>query len=179
MQIVYLKTKLFMQEYRKLVKIASWTALLFCMLIISKYILFKKSPPYYRHYFAHEYKHYTVNQGLRQANLRPFHTITLFSSDRVSSEYSYMNIGGNIIGFIPLGVLLPIVLPFFRRWWRLILAVFIISLSYETVQLLTGVGIFDVDDLLLNTTGGIIGFILFAIARRLLAEPNETAIQAH
>jgi glycopeptide antibiotics resistance protein len=168
-----------MQEYRKLVKIASWTALLFCMLIISKYILFKKSPPYYKHYFAHEYKHYTLNQGLKQANLRPFHTITLFSSDRVSSEYSYMNIGGNIIGFIPLGILLPIVLPFFRRWWRLILAVFIISLSYETVQLLTGVGIFDVDDLLLNTTGGIIGFFLFAIARRLLAEPNETVIEAH
>jgi glycopeptide antibiotics resistance protein len=149
------------------------------MLIISKYILFKKSPPYYKHYFAHEYKHYTLNQGLKQANLRPFHTITLFSSDRVSSEYSYMNIGGNIIGFIPLGILLPIVLPFFRRWWRLILAVFIISLSYETVQLLTGVGIFDVDDLLLNTTGGIIGFFLFAIARRLLAEPNETVIEAH
>jgi glycopeptide antibiotics resistance protein len=43
--------------------------------------------------------------------------------------------------------------------------------------LLTGVGIFDVDDVLLNTTGGIIGFLLFAIARRLLAEPNETSIK--
>ncbi|HET6993700.1 MAG TPA: VanZ family protein [Chitinophagaceae bacterium] len=167
-----------MQEYRKVVKIASWTALLFCLLMLSKYILFKKNPPYYKHYFAHEYRHYTLKQGWKQANLRPFHTITLFSSDRVSSEYSYKNIGGNIIGFIPLGVLLPIVLPFFRRWWRLTLAVFLISLSYETLQLFAGVGIFDVDDLLLNTTGGIIGFVLFAIARRLLAEPNETAIEA-
>jgi glycopeptide antibiotics resistance protein len=159
-----------MQEYRKAIKIASWTGLLFCLLMLSKYIPFKKSPHYYKHYFTNEYKHYSVHQGWEHANLQPFHTIRLFSSDRVSSEYSYMNIGGNIIGFIPLGILLPLVFPFAKKWWRLVLLVFGISLLFETFQLYTGIGVFDVDDLILNTCGGLIGYIFYAIARRLMRE---------
>jgi len=100
----------------------------------------------------------------------------LFSSPRVSSEYSYKNIGGNIIGFIPLGILLPMVFPFLRRWWRLTLCVFCLSLSFETFQLLTGVGVFDVDDLILNTTGGLIGYIFYVVGKRLMGdELNESS----
>lgn len=163
-----------MQEYRRVIKIASWTALLFCMLVLARFILFKKNPRYYKHYFTHEYNNYKVKQGWEHANLKPFVTIRLFSSDRVSTEYSYKNIGGNIVGFIPLGILLPIVFPFLRRWWRLTLFVFGISLSFELFQLLTGVGVFDVDDLILNTGGGIIGFILYAGARRLIERSEGT-----
>jgi glycopeptide antibiotics resistance protein len=159
-----------MQEYRKAIRIASWAGLLFCLLVLSRFILFKKSPRFYKHYFANEYKSYSVKQGWEHANLKPFVTIRLFSSDRVSSEYSYKNIGGNIIGFIPLGILLPLVLPFFKKWWRVTLLVFCISLSFETFQLLTGVGVFDVDDLILNTCGGIIGFILYAGAKYLMKD---------
>jgi glycopeptide antibiotics resistance protein len=157
-----------MQEYKKAIQIASWTGLLFCLLILSKYILFKKSPQYYKHYFSYEYKHYSISQGWKHANTVPFHTITLFSSDRVSSEYRYMNIGGNIVGFIPLGILLPLALPFAKKWWQTLLLVFGISLSFETIQLFTGIGVFDVDDLLLNTAGGMAGYILFLVARRLM-----------
>lgn len=159
-----------MQEYRKLIKIASWTALLFCLLMLCKYILFKKSPRYYKHYFAHEYKNYEIRQGWEHANTVPFRTIRLFSSGRVSSEYSYMNIGGNIIGFLPLGILLPLALPFAKKWWRLLLTVFCISLLFELCQLITGIGVFDVDDLILNSFGGVIGYCFYAIARRLMRE---------
>jgi glycopeptide antibiotics resistance protein len=162
-----------MQEYRKVIKIASWAGLLFCLLVLSRFILFKKSPRFYKHYFTHEYKSYRVQQGWDHANLKPFVTIRLFSSDRVSTEYRYKNIGGNIIGFIPLGILLPLAWPFFKKWWRLALLVFCISLSFEAFQLLTGVGVFDVDDLILNTGGGIIGFILYAGARRLMKEDSN------
>ena len=65
-----------------------------------------------------------------------------------------------------------------KNWWRLTGFVFCISFLFEVTQLITGVGIFDVDDLLLNTTGGIIGYILYAGARRLLTEPKSTTIQA-
>jgi len=159
-----------MQEYRKAIRIASCAALLFCLLMLSKYILFKKSPAYYKHYFTHEYKHYTVKQGWKNANTVPLHTITLFSSDRVSSEYSYKNIGGNIIGFIPLGILLPLAWPFAKKWWRLLLLVFFTSLAFELTQLYTGIGVFDVDDLLLNTFGGIIGYLFYVLGRRLMRE---------
>jgi glycopeptide antibiotics resistance protein len=162
-----------MQQKGKAIRIAGWIALLFCLLVLSKYILFKKSPRYYKHYFTHEYKSYTIKRGWHYANLRPFSTIRLFSSARVSTEYSYKNIGGNIIGFIPLGILLPLVFPFVKNWRRLMGFVFCISLLFETAQLVTGVGVFDVDDLILNTTGGIIGYILYAVAMRLMKDPVE------
>ena len=142
--------------------------LLFCMLILSKYILFKKSPRYYKHYFAHEYKRYHVKEGWETANLQPFSTIRLFSSKRVSAEYSYKNIGGNIIGFIPLGIFLPLLFSFLGRFARLTITVFLVSLLFETTQLVAGIGVFDVDDLILNTAGGMLGYILYAITRWLV-----------
>ena len=57
--------------------------------------------------------------------------------------------------------------------------VFCISLLFELFQLYTGIGVFDVDDLLLNTCGGMIGYLLYKIARRLMTEPGETIIQGN
>jgi glycopeptide antibiotics resistance protein len=165
-----------MQHAGKAIRIAAWIGLVFCLLVLTRFILFKRSPNYYKHYFTHEYKNYTVKQGWQHANLQPFVTIRLFSSDRVSTEYSYKNIGGNIIGFIPLGILLPLLFPFARKWWQLTLFVFCISLLFETFQLLTGVGVFDVDDLILNTFGGIAGFFLYAGAIRLMKDDSVTTV---
>ncbi len=161
-------------ERRKLIRIAGCVGLLFCLLVLSKYILFKKSPRYYKHYFANEYKNYTARQGWEHANLTPFYTIRLFSSPRVSSEYSYKNIGGNIIGFIPIGILLPLVFAFITNWRRSAIFVFCISLLFETIQLFTGIGVFDVDDLLLNTLGGLAGYFLYVGAKRLLDADTAT-----
>jgi glycopeptide antibiotics resistance protein len=154
-----------MNRENKLIRVLLWTGLLFCLLTLSKYILFKKSPRYYKHYFTHEYKRYTVSDGWKAANLEPFSTIRLFSSRRVSTEYSYKNIGGNIIGFIPLGIFLPLLFSFLKRFARLTGVIFLISLLFETTQLVAGIGVFDVDDLILNTAGGMLGYMLFAISR--------------
>jgi glycopeptide antibiotics resistance protein len=153
-----------MNRENKFIKVLLWMGLLFCMLILSKYILFKKNPRYYKHYFAHEYKRYHVKEGWETANLQPFSTIRLFSSKRVSAEYSYKNIGGNIIGFVPLGILLPLLFSFLRRFAGLTVTVFLVSLLFETTQLVAGIGVFDVDDLILNTAGGMLGYMLFAIS---------------
>ncbi|MEI9912959.1 MAG: VanZ family protein [Bacteroidota bacterium] len=153
-----------MNGENKAIKIFLWLAVVFCLLVLTKYILFKKNPGYYKRYFAHEYKNYKVSDGWDHANTKPFSTIRLFSSKRVTTEYSYKNIGGNIIGFVPLGVLLPLLFPFFRRFIRLTVVIFLLSLLFEATQLLAGIGVFDVDDLILNTTGGIIGYIIFAFA---------------
>ena len=159
-----------MDKQERTIRITAIIGLVFCLLVLSKYILFKKSPFYYKNYFAHEYNHYTVKAGWKEANLRPFHTIRLFSSRYVTSAYSYENIGGNVVGFIPLGILLPLVFPFLSKWWRLALFVFGVSLLFELTQLFTGVGIFDVDDLMLNTLGGVIGFFLYAGGKYLLTK---------
>ncbi|MEI9808852.1 MAG: hypothetical protein WDO16_13865 [Bacteroidota bacterium] len=75
-----------MSRENKAIKVLLWIGLLFCMLVLSKYILFKKSPAYYKNYFAHEYKRYHVKEGWKHANLQPFSTIRLFSSPKVSKD---------------------------------------------------------------------------------------------
>lgn len=150
-----------------------WVLLLTCLLILSKYILFKKSPRYYKNYFNREYRQYKVKEGWAKANLTPFSTIRIFSSRRVTTEYSYKNIGGNIIGFVPLGILLPLLFGRCRNFFLLTGAVFFTSLSFETLQLLLGTGVFDVDDLILNTAGGIAGYLLFIIAGLLIPQRKQ------
>lgn len=92
-----------------------------------------------------------------------FSTISQIYNGRLDEQYKWENLGGNIIGFVPLGFLFP--LTIFRRHRLLltIIAVFGISLLFEVTQLYTGLGVFDVDDLLLNTTGGLLGFIMYLI----------------
>lgn len=162
-----------MERENKIIRVLLGLALLACLLVLTKFILFKKTPRYYKNYFAHEYKHYSVDKGWKTANTHPFSTIRLFSSRRVSSEYSYKNIGGNIIGFIPLGILFPLVFPVLRSFFKVTGLVFLISLFFESLQLFAGIGVFDVDDLILNTAGGIIGYLLYTVTRWLFNNTGD------
>ncbi|MBR3811975.1 MAG: VanZ family protein [Agathobacter sp.] len=76
------------------------------------------------------------------------------------------NVVGNICVFMPLGIFVP---KLFKRC-RNVLFVTILSLELsilaEVIQLLTRVGSFDVDDLLLNTLGGILGYLIYKIVSK-------------
>lgn len=71
------------------------------------------------------------------------------------------NIMGNVVGFIPLGILWPYVFPNARNPFVVTVVCFECSLTIEFIQLIFKIGSFDVDDLLLNTLGGIIGCIIY------------------
>ena len=74
-----------------------------------------------------------------------------------------LNILGNVAAFLPFGFFLPIISPRFGKWYLMLILSFLLTLSIETIQLVFKVGSFDVDDMLLNTLGGVIGYIVFAI----------------
>lgn len=150
--------------------------LVICLLVLTKNILFKKGGPrYYKAYFEREYQLYSVSKGWQKANTVPFRTINLYKKglERNNSTAEY-NIWGNLLGFIPLGLLLPLAFGWFRQGIRVFFTGLLCSLGFETAQLLTGLGIWDIDDLLLNTAGTLAGYILFfvgaAITRLLLKE---------
>ncbi len=165
-----------MDGYHKIQKFLLWILLISCLLILTKYILFKKSPHYYKNYFAHQYNQKVIKDGWKHANLKPFSTIFLFyKSKRLREEYKYINIGGNIIGFVPLGILLPALFISFRSIWKIALVSFFISLLFETTQLLTGLGAFDVDDIILNTAGGIVGYILYLGLKKMIRNDDENS----
>lgn len=102
-------------------------------------------------------------------NLEPFKEIRRFYHYRnqVGMKAFLMNVVGNVIAFMPCGFFLPIVSRRGRRWYNTLLLVFGLSLCIEVTQLVCKVGSFDVDDLFLNTSGGILGYLINRIVQRL------------
>lgn len=78
-----------------------------------------------------------------------------------------LNLVGNVVGLMPFGAFLPLLAKRVRRWYIVTCLTFLFSLVIETTQLLFKVGSFDVDDLLLNTIGGFLGYLLFALIKRM------------
>ena len=99
-------------------------------------------------------------------NLVLFKEINRFWTYRhlLSTEAVVTNLFGNVFAFSPFGFMLPIVISKKKAFFRAVFATFFFSLLIETSQLVMKVGVFDVDDLLMNTIGGLIGYIVYRIA---------------
>lgn len=99
-------------------------------------------------------------------NLVLFKEIQRFWNYRhlLSFEAVLTNLFGNIFAFSPFGFMLPIIAKNGRGWIATVFSTFIFSLVIESCQLFMKVGVFDVDDLLLNTVGGAIGYIVYRIS---------------
>ena len=101
-------------------------------------------------------------------NLEPFHTIRLFLKVLDQQAYSataIINLGGNVIMFIPLGFFLPRVFPALRKFWRTLLITAFIITAVELAQLFTLLGSCDIDDLILNVIGATLGYILHKLLK--------------
>lgn len=157
-----------MQKISIPVKIFLWLVLLACMAILAKNILFKHAGDFNRSEMRRSFTAKGIKSRLAKANLEPFATIELFYySRKLGPEYKVGNLGGNVIGFVPLGILFPLLFGW-RRGWQTVVAVFLVSLGFELTQLFFALGVFDVDDLMLNTAGGIIGYMIYWICRTIV-----------
>lgn len=67
----------------------------------------------------------------------------------------------NIIMFIPVGVLLP-----FTRKKHIIIWGGTLSVLMETMQLLSRRGVFEIDDIIYNSFGTVVGYLLFRFIKR-------------
>lgn len=105
----------------------------------------------------------TEMQNTYHYNLVPFREIMRFYTYRelVGTPAYVLNLFGNVIAFVPFGLMVPIIHWKYRDLGKVVGLTFLLSLNIECIQLLTRVGSFDVDDLILNTLGGVLGFILF------------------
>lgn len=96
--------------------------------------------------------------------------------DQVGLFAMFTNLFGNVIIFMPFGFFMPMASRY-RSCFSAVFYSFGLSLCVETFQLLTKVGSFDVDDLLLNTIGGLAGYVIFAVCaviRRRYADKEKT-----
>ncbi len=100
----------------------------------------------------------------RSFNILPFYTIKsyLMGTVDVSHSVGFNNIFGNIALFIPLGIYLQL----FKKNKKVFVnfaSIFAISLSIEIIQFIFGLGATDIDDVLLNCAGGIIGILCYKL----------------
>lgn len=97
-------------------------------------------------------------------NLELFREITRFITyrEQLGMFAVLANLVGNIAIFVPFGFFVPVTGRKCGLFLTTVLS-FGLSLGVEITQLFTRVGSFDVDDILLNTLGGLLGYILFVI----------------
>ncbi len=76
----------------------------------------------------------------------------------------WINFPGNIIMFLPIGIFSALLMDK-PRWWKSTLCTLLLSLFIEIFQLFVSRGT-DVDDLILNTLGGLCGYWLFLPLRK-------------
>lgn len=98
-----------------------------------------------------------------RVNLIPFLRLRDYSHRRDL----LLNVLGNAALFVPSGIVLPVVFPRLDRLGKVLLAGAGLSLAIELLQLPFSVRSTDVDDLIQNCAGLILGYGLYALARRL------------
>ena len=141
-------------------------------IIIMLWLLFGQRMPYLT---LHDYK----EQLRSNLNLVPFFTIRHYlrliemSPNFALIRHAFINLLGNIVMFIPLGLLLPAVWKASRKTLIFIPAVVGSVCLVEAVQLFTLLGSCDVDDLIFNVIGALLGFILFKIAYTLYSKHKK------
>jgi glycopeptide antibiotics resistance protein len=143
-----------------------WLATTVYIVILLKLVLFKQSSAVLVMTGAVE--RVPLGMRLQFSNLTPFATISYYLTAELNPRIALENLAGNVILFMPLGFLVPVLLPKLRTATSAVLLSFAVSLTLEVVQLLTGVGQFDVDDLLLNVAGGVLGWLSYRILASIL-----------
>jgi glycopeptide antibiotics resistance protein len=106
-----------------------------------------------------------ASEALTHSNLRPGRSLREYLNGPRPLE-AVRQIGGNLLLGVPFGVLVPVLAPNARRLPRVLLLTATVMLLVELVQgaMVTGRA-FDIDDVLLNTAGALIGH--FLLGRRL------------
>ncbi|ALQ70519.1 VanZ family protein [Bacillus thuringiensis] len=110
-----------------------------------------------KHFFETGNWH-SIHGGL--VNLVPFRSTIRYLTDfdSYNLDIVLMNTLGNVIIFIPFGFLLPLLFKQINNV-KMASKIFIkFILLIESLQLLTFTGVFDIDDIILNMLGALIGY---------------------
>jgi len=105
------------------------------------------------------------DQNYDSMNLIPLMTIKFYLSGKANWLISFYNLAANIGLFIPYGVFLKI-----RNYsnLKLILIPLLFISSIEVTQFITHRGSLDIDDLILNFLGFLVGYLLYPLFKRII-----------
>jgi glycopeptide antibiotics resistance protein len=126
---------------------------LFLILFVT-YLLYLFYLVFFSAYYGRAYHH-------RNYNFIPLKTIGEYLFLKHGIKATIVNIGGNILAFMPLGFLYPIIHKKERNHKDILIVALILTCFIEIIQYIVGVGTCDMDDVLLNVIGGLLGYILY------------------
>lgn len=72
----------------------------------------------------------------------------------------------NAVIFIPLGILVPMVFGRINSWWKMMIVALVVSFGIETIQYVLECGHSELEDVIMNTIGGIIGYFIIKTIRK-------------
>ena len=147
-------------SYKKVV----WMLFIIYMLFVAQYIVFKRFDFFNTPMLIEMIREQGIGIIFRIANFIPFKTIIEyvqhFITKDIPAKIVYVNLFGNIIAFIPMGIIVPELRKGLNSGRKVLSFSLKIIISIEVIQLLLFVGTFDIDDVILNGTGVIIGYLL-------------------
>ncbi|MCT8136716.1 VanZ family protein [Anaerobacillus sp. CMMVII] len=107
------------------------------------------------------------NQNYGTINLIPFETIVFYLSGQVDYLIALYNLSANIGLFIPFGLYYGYIKGRSRLKQLLVIAIFSVCLI-EILQFLTRRGSLDIDDLILNVLGVLLGYLIYPQFQKVL-----------
>lgn len=110
----------------------------------------------------------------RSINIIPFYSIMQYiaGSSANIKNFAFGNVIGNIVIFTPLGTYLSL-LKNDKRVMTNLSFIFILSLSVEIIQGLLGIGVSDIEDIILNCFGGFIGILVYKVLLFILRDEKK------
>ena len=100
--------------------------------------------------------------------------------ERPSRTQAFRQIAGNLLLLMPLGVMLPVLVSTMRRPPLAVPVILATAIGIEVAQFMAHVARIsirsvDVDDVILNVTGGIVGFLVWWLWSRLGSRPTSAS----
>lgn len=143
----------------KIIKFTLITSFIFYALFVIWNILFKYASPL--EFFSDD-RYFS-----RSINLIPF-------NDLFEGNYLKLDVWGNMILFAPFGVYLKLYSS--KQWYRLLPVAVITSILFEVLQYIFGLGATDVTDVIYNTSGFVIGNMIYAILNGILKDNDRVKL---
>lgn len=129
---------------------SSFLVYVFMVLTLTGYFIL------FREVAAHGWWHRVLQrmQTRERINLQPF---LMFKQFRIAST----QVIGNLVMLLPLGIYVPLLFPKLSNFFKVFITCLLVSISIELMQLITSVRSTDIDDVILNTSGAIVGYAVY------------------
>ncbi|AZV43880.1 VanZ family protein [Peribacillus asahii] len=168
--------------YYKIFKVGTWVLFgLYSFILLWNLIFIRildriinsSNPNYFNRYFwfpEDSNKFFDIEVWKLNSNIIPFQNTYeyMVGSDRFNLDIILHNTLGNILIFVPLGIFLPILFKKYKTFSKVCISSILITTTIEVLQFSLQIGQFDIDDIILNTTGGIMGYFILKSITKIL-----------